>query len=547
MHPQKTVAESLIDRLLDAGVDHVFGIPGDYVLKFYDRLSLSPLKVINTCDEQGAGFAADAYARVKGLGAVCVTYGVGALKLVNTTAQAYAELSPVVVISGAPGLTQQAGNPLLHHKVVGFDTQVRIFEQITVAAAVLNNPQTASREIDRVIATALKTSRPVYLELPSDMVQAPAGESEPWQEVDRFDEEALEEAVKEAKTLLDQAERPVVLAGVELARFGLRKNFEDFLSQTGLPFATTLMGKSVVGETHPRFVGVFEGGMGREDVRQFVEQSDALLLLGAMLTDLNTGVFTARLDPTCTIAVTADSVRIGHHVYHEIPLGRFLTALKKSDLKNRVQLTCPACLESPKPFVPQSGREISINRLFDCLNDFITDHHVVLADPGDALFGASDLVIRGETEFISSAYYASLGFAVPAAIGVQSAAPDKRPLVLVGDGAFQMTGMELTAAARYGLNPIVLVLNNRGYGTERPMIDGPFNDVHPWSFTELPKLLGSGRSWKVESETQLTQALLDASKNLAGFSLIDVTIPRGDYSAALKRLTDRLGKRTRGK
>ncbi|MCP4629237.1 MAG: hypothetical protein GY850_37895 [bacterium] len=222
-----------------------------------------------------------------------------------------------------------------------------------------------------------------------------------------------------------------------------------------------------------------------------------------------------------------------------------MQALNESQLKNRAQLACPTSLTSPQPFVPQSGRAVSISRLFECLNDFITDHHVVIADPGDALFGASDLVIRGETEFLFSAYYASLGFAVPAAIGVQTAAPDKRPLVLVGDGAFQMTGLELTVAARYRLNPIILILNNSGYGTERPMIDGPFNDVYPWAFTEISKLLGSGRSWKVETETQLFQTLQEASKNQEGFSLIDVTIPRGDYSAALKRLTDRLGKRTR--
>lgn len=546
MDPVKTVAEYLIDRLIAADVRHVFGIPGDYVLKLYDRLSRSPLKVINTCDEQGAGFAADAYARIRGLGAVCVTYGVGALKLVNTTAQAYAERSPVVVISGAPGLAQQAGNPLLHHKSAGFDTQLRIFEQITAAAAVLKNPHTASREIDRAIGMARKTSRPVYLELPSDIVQAPVGEFEPWQEVEHYDDKTLEEAVAEAKALLDRAERPVVLAGVELARFGLQKNFEDFLAQTGLPFATTLMGKSVVDETHPRFAGVFEGSMGRENVRQFVEESDGLLLLGAMLTDLNTGIFTARLDPACTIAATADGIRIRHHVYHDIPIGPFLQALQESGLKNRAQLTCPACMISTEPFAPQSGRTLSIQRLFECLNDFITDHHVVIADPGDALFGASDLVIRGKTEFLSPAYYASLGFAVPAAIGVQTAAPEKRPLVLVGDGAFQMTGMELTAAARYGLNPIILILNNAGYGTERPMIDGPFNDVHPWSFNELPRLLDSGRGWKVETESQLAQTLQEASKNLEGFSLIDVTIPRGEYSAALRRLTDRLAKRTRG-
>lgn len=540
-----TVGDYLIEGLAAAGIEHVFGVPGDYVLKFFDQLTRGPLNVINTCDEQGAGFAADAYARIKGLGAVCVTFGVGALKLVNSAAQGYAERSPMVIISGAPGLAQQAGDPLLHHKVAGFDTQVRIFEQVTAATAVLKNPRTAAREIDRVIDMARKASRPVYIELPNDLAQAPAGfPPEHPGEALTFDESALAEAVEEASAMLNAAKQPVVLAGVELARFGLQGALADFLDLTGLPFAATLMGKSVITETHPRFVGVYEGGMCREEVRQFVEESDGLLLLGAMLTDINTGVFSARLDPARTISASADRIQISRHFYHGLPLSGFLQGLMNSGLKNRSGLACP-CPPLPAAFEPEPDRTVSVTRLFQCLNSFITDHHVVIADPGDALFGAADLVIRGQTEFISSAYYASLGFAVPAAIGVQTAAPDKRPLVLVGDGAFQMTGLELSTAARYNLSPIVLVLNNGGYGTERPMIDGPFNDVHPWAFTELPRLLGAGRSWKVETESQLSQALLEAEAEREGFSLLEVIIPRGDYSSALRRLTDRLGQRAR--
>ncbi len=544
MPKTETIGDYLIHRLIDAGVTHIFGIPGDYVLKFYDQLSHSPLKVINTCDEQGAGFAADAYARVKGIGAVCVTYGVGALKLVNSTAQCYAERSPVVVISGAPGLAQQTGDPLLHHKVVHFDTQARIFEKITTAAVVLKNPETAPREIDRAIMTAKKTSRPVYIELPNDMVGAPVGPPEPLPAPEGHDEQALAEAVQEARAMINAADRPVVLAGVELARFGLQEEFANFLDQTGLPFATTLMGKSVISETHNRFVGVYEGGMCREEVQEYVEESDCLVLLGAMMTDINTGIFSAQLDPNITISANAEQVQIRRHFYHNAPLGPFLRALKGSNLKNRSDLACPAP-QPPALFEPETGQALTVSRFFQCLNSALSDHHVVIADPGDALFGAADLVIRGQTEFISSAYYASLGFAVPASIGVQAADPGKRPVVLVGDGAFQMTGIELSGAARYKFSPIVLILNNSGFGTERPMIDGPFNDVHPWAYTKLPDLLGPGRSRKVETEDQLVQALEEAQTRDDSFYLIEAVIPQGDFSAALKRLTDRLGKRTR--
>src|SRR4026207_2507052 len=168
-----TIGQYLIQRLHAHGVRHVFGIPGDYVLGFYDQLQHSKLRLVNTCDEQGAGFAADAYARVRGLGVACVTYCVGGLKAANTTAEAFAEKSPVVVISGAPGIKEREKNPLLHHKVREFDTQAQVFKHLTVASTVLDDPQTAFQEIDRVLHAALRYKRPVYIELPRDVVDAP--------------------------------------------------------------------------------------------------------------------------------------------------------------------------------------------------------------------------------------------------------------------------------------------------------------------------------------------------------------------------------------
>ncbi|HEX6253504.1 MAG TPA: thiamine pyrophosphate-binding protein, partial [Nitrososphaera sp.] len=165
-----SIGDYLIHSLQGRGITHIFGVPGDYILSFYDRLTKSKISVVNTCDEQGAGFAADAYARIRGLGVVCITYGVGALKVINTTAQAYAEKSPVVVISGAPGLKEQVKNPLLHHKVRDFDTQKKIFDQITVASTILGDLQTAAYEIHRVLSAALRFKRPIYIELPRDVV-----------------------------------------------------------------------------------------------------------------------------------------------------------------------------------------------------------------------------------------------------------------------------------------------------------------------------------------------------------------------------------------
>src|ERR671934_285750 len=170
----QNVGSYLIQRLYDHDVRHIFGVPGDFVLGFYQQLIQSnKLKVINTCDEQGAAFAADAYARLRGLGVVCVTYCVGGLKIANPVAGAFAEKSPVVVISGAPAMREREKNPLLHHKVREFDTQKKVFEQLTIASTVLGDPQTAFQEIDRVLHAALRYKRPVYIELPRDLVLTP--------------------------------------------------------------------------------------------------------------------------------------------------------------------------------------------------------------------------------------------------------------------------------------------------------------------------------------------------------------------------------------
>src|SRR5678809_1782712 len=211
------IGEYLIQRLYAHGVRHVFGIPGDYVLGFYDQLSKSKLRIINTCDEQGAGFAADAYARVRGLGAVCVTYCVGGLKVANTTAEAFAEKSPVVVISGAPGVKERERNPLLHHKVREFDTQAKVFQQLTIASTVLSDPQTAFQEIDRVIHAALRYKRPVYIELPRDLVRVPGNAHYRPRELQQAsDLPTLRAALLEAEAMINAARQPVFLADVEV-------------------------------------------------------------------------------------------------------------------------------------------------------------------------------------------------------------------------------------------------------------------------------------------------------------------------------------------
>lgn len=543
MKNSPSIGEYLIERLYGHGVRHVFGIPGDYVLGFYNLLSKSNLRVINTCDEQGAGFAADAYARVHGLGAVCITYCVGGLKVANPTAEAFAEKSPVVVISGAPGIKEREKNPLLHHKVREFDTQKKVFEQLTIASTVLSDPQIAFQEIDRVFHSALRYKRPVYIELPRDQVSLQGNPQHRPEELhERSDPNSLRAAVAEAVEMIEAARRPVILADVEVHRFGLQDEVLRLVERTGIPIAATVLGKSVIGEDHPLYLGIYEGAMGRENVRRYVESSDCLLMLGAFMTDINLGIYTARLDPSRSIYATSEKLSIRYHTYEDVRFKDFLRSLIRAKLRRRSAGRLPR----PTPLMPfvvrNTGTRLTVKRLFERLNGFISANTVVVADVGDALFGATDLFIRQRTEFLAPAYYTSMGFAVPACIGAQLANPKLRPLVLVGDGAFQMTGMELATVARYGLNPVVVVLNNSGYGTERHMQDGPYNDVWPWQYHRLPEVLGAGKGFLVQTEEELDQALTQARDLTETFCLLDVRLATLDRSPALDRLASRMAK-----
>ncbi|MHA3772626.1 alpha-keto acid decarboxylase family protein [Verrucomicrobiota bacterium sgz303538] len=537
-----TVGEYLVKQLRDRGVRHLFGIPGDYVLGFYDTVLQSDIRIINTCDEQGAGFAADAYARVHGLGAVCVTYCVGGLKIANTTAEAFAEKSPVVVLSGAPGMKEREKNPLLHHKVREFDTQRKVFEQLTVASTVLSDPQTAFDEIDRVLHACMRYKRPVYIELPRDVVAMPGGAQRAPAIREESDPAVLSAALADAVEVINQATKPVILADVELHRFGLQDELVKLAEKTGIPVASTILGKSVISEQHPLYLGVYEGAMGREEVRSYVESSDCVLMLGVFMTDINLGIYTAKLDTARAVYATSEKLSIHYRNYEEVLFKDFVCGLLEAPLRQRaeVKIPRPAAMQ---PFHPVVGQKLTVKRLFERLNSFLDDNSIVVADVGDSLFGASDLFIHRRTEFLATAYYASMGFAVPAAIGAQLANPRLRPLVLVGDGAFQMTGMELAVAVRYGLNPIVLVLNNAGYGTERHIHDGPYNDVAAWKFHRLPEVLGAGVGVQVETEDQFDLALEEARKRTKCFTILDVILEPLDRSPALERLAARLAER----
>lgn len=541
---QPTVGSFLFDYLAGKGVTHVFGLPGDFALPSFRVLQASKLDIITLTHEPSVGFAADGYARVHGLGVAMVTYCVGGLNMLNSVACAYAEKSPLLVISGGPSPADRKADGLLHHKVRTFDTQRRIYEEVTVATAVLDNPETAALEIIRVIDAVLEHCRPGYIEIPYDVVDMPITiphiASKP---VATSDEENLTAMIEDATAMINGAKQPVIIADVELHRHGLTHLALEFARHFNIPVASTLLSKSIISETDPLFIGVYSGSLSDKEVQLYVEKSDCLIMLGAFITDVFLGMNTAKINRRNTILATTEKTRIGFRTYENVVFKELLERLNSADIAPRNLAHLPAPTPEPQPLTAAERNEgVTIEQFFRVIGLTVGENDTVVCDTGDALLGAMRLRTKKPSNFLSDAYYLSMGFAVPAAIGVMAAAKaDERVFAIVGDGAFQMTGIELSTAAKFGMRPIVFVLNNDGYGTQRHILDGPFNEILRWNYTDLTKLLGKGISFKVETLGELEDAIAQ-SRDATEFALIEVIIPRDDCSPSLKRMGEELGK-----
>jgi TPP-dependent 2-oxoacid decarboxylase len=543
------ITSQLIEALLQRGVRRVYGVPGDYVLGLFDRLERSPIDMICMAGEEGAGFAADAHARLRGLGVAVVTYGVGALKVLNPVAGAYAERSPLLVISGAPGLRESDEHTLLHHRIRASDTQERFFKEVCAQTACLDSGRTAVEKIQRVLEAMRRESRPGYLELPRDSLTRPVPRPLPPLTPPTLARvaELQRRAGLAVLEWMRSRERPVVLAGVEIHRFGLQQALQAVLEREGWPFATSLSGKSLLSEQHPQYLGVYEGAMGERAVREVVEGSDGLLILGMPLSDLDTGVYTMELNTATCLRVEMDrGLRWSHGDQDTLDPVTLLQVWQEAAPPAAPAAYQPRVAPQPaEPFEPAADQPLTVRRLLLAVDAVLDDTTVVLADTGDATFASLALHLKEANDYLNSGNWASLGFALPAAVGAWGAHPEQRPLVLVGDGALLMSAIELATLARYRIPALVVVLDNAGYGTERPMLDGPFNDVAPVDHVGLALAMGFQAARRVAREGELWDTLRAFLRETAGPTLVSVELDPRDASDALRNLTTALGKKVK--
>jgi len=537
------LADYVFKRIKDAGVEYTFGIPGDFVLPHYAAQERSRLKTVVMTHEPSVGFAADAYARLKGLGVAMVTYGAGGLNMVNPVGLAYAEESPVLVISGSPETRFRSQKPYLHHCVKSFDTQLNVYREVTGSQALVTNPATAQEDIDRVFDNTVKQCRPGYLEIPRDMVNCEIEVSERAPSSLEGPSPALAEAVAEILMRLEAAERPVLFPGVEVRRFGIKDQVIALAEALNLPVVTSILGKASFPETHPNFIGNYFGQFGNPNVREYVESSDLVFCLGTVLTEMETAGYTAKLPADRLIQATAREISVGHHSYAGVDLASLVKDVLErttSKLKPTKRYAIPSI--APEEFGRGANvKQLTVAGMIDDLNHLLSERYSVVSDVGDCLYAGLSL----KTDiFIAPGYYSSMGFGVPGGIGAALADKSRRPIILVGDGGFQMTGMEISTAVRLGLNPIVIVFNNATYAMLK-FIDQnrDYYDLARWDYAAIARAVG-GQGSRAETQAEFQAALKSAAES-DGLYLIDAVISADDISPTLKRLTDHFGQKVR--
>ena len=532
---QESIGSCLLHALKKRGAEMIFGIPGDFVLPFFKLIEESAILPYYTLShEPGVGYAADAAGRINSrLGVAVVTYGAGALNMVNAVAQAYAEKSPLVVISGAPGRQEGHMGLGLHHQVKNLGSQFEIFKEVTCDQAILDDPARAPRDIARVLRSAQKLSRPVYIEFPRDMVSVPC-DAAPDDPIAEIDLDPVLACAREIMERMTRSERPALLAGLEVRRFGLEKKLAKLANKLAIPTATSFMGRGLLARRDCPLIGTYMGLAGDPAVARCIEKADQLLMLGVIMSDTNFGVSGRNIDMRGAIHAADRQVAFAHHIYPEISLESLIDALL--DLAVPVSTaTVGDCRAYPRG-VAKDNEKIMPSDIALAVNDLFARHGAmpIASDIGDCLFTAMEIE---NTELIAPGYYASMGMGVPAGLAME-AASGKRPLILVGDGAFQMTGWEIGNCRRYGWRPMVLVFNNRSWEMLRTFQPGPaYHDLDDWHYASLAASLG-GRGWKVETRSELVSALQGAYEDDSSFQLIEVSMERGVTSRTLSRFAN---------
>lgn len=545
-----TVADYLLDRLAGCGIGHLFGVPGDYNLQFLDHVIDHPtLRWVGCANELNAAYAADGYARMSGTGALLTTFGVGELSAINGIAGSYAEYVPVLHIVGAPCSAAQQRGELMHHTLGDGDFRhfYRMSQAISVASSILDE-QNACFEIDRVLGEMLAARRPGYIMLPADVAKKTA--IPPTEALALPVHEAqsgVETAFRyHARQCLMNSRRIALLADFLAGRFGLRPLLQRWMAETPIAHATLLMGKGLFDEQHPNFVGTYSAGASSKEVRQAIEDADRVICVGTRFVDTLTAGFTQQLPAERTLEIQPYASRIGE-TWFNLPMAQAVSTLRE---------LCLECAFAPPP-TRSAGQPVRIDKgeltqesFWQTLQQYLKPGDIILVDQGTAAFGAAALSLPDGAEVVVQPLWGSIGYSLPAAFGAQTACPDRRVILIIGDGAAQLTIQEMGSMLRDGQAPVILLLNNDGYTVERAIHGAAqrYNDIASWNWTQIPPALNAAQQaecWRVTQAIQLAEGLERLARPQR-LSFIEVMLPKADLPELLRTVTRALEARNGG-
>lgn len=548
MQTPYSVADYLLDRLAGCGIGHLFGVPGDYNLQFLDHvIAHRDVCWVGCVNELNAAYAADGYARLAGAGALLTTFGVGELSALNGLAGSYAEYVPVLHIVGAPCSGAQRRGELMHHTLGDGDFQhfYRISQAVTAASAVLNE-QNACYEIDRVLREMLTMRRPGYLMLPADVAKRPAVPPVNVLTPDRAEGENDTVAAfrYRARQRLMNSPRVALLADFLALRFGLQPVLQRWMAETPIAHATLLMGKGLFDEQHPNFVGTYSAGASSESVRQAIEEADTVICVGTRFVDTLTAGFTQQLPQERTIEIQPHASRVGNSWFSGLSMEQAVTTLRELCLELSFSPP-PTLAHAPGGHIEKGA--LTQENFWHTVQAYLLPGDIILADQGTAAFGAADLSLPAGADVLVQPLWGSIGYALPAAFGAQTACPERRVILITGDGAAQLTIQELGSMMRDGQSPVILLLNNDGYTVERAIhgANQRYNDIAGWNWTQVPQALSANcqaECWRVTQAIQLEEVLARL-KSPQRLSLIEVVLPKADLPELLRTVTRALESR----
>lgn len=545
-----TVADYLLDRLAGCGIGHLFGVPGDYNLQFLDHVIDHPtLRWVGCANELNAAYAADGYARMSGAGALLTTFGVGELSAINGIAGSYAEYVPVLHIVGAPCSAAQQRGELMHHTLGDGDFRhfYRMSQAISAASAILDE-QNACFEIDRVLGEMLAARRPGYIMLPADVAKKTAiPPTEALTLPAHETQSGVETAFRyHARQCLMNSRRIALLADFLAGRFGLRPLLQRWMAETPIAHATLLMGKGLFDEQHPNFVGTYSAGASSKEVRQAIEDADRVICVGTRFVDTLTAGFTQQLPAERTLEIQPYASRIGE-TWFNLPMAQAVSTLRE---------LCLECAFAP-PTPRSAGQPVRIDKgeltqenFWQTLQQYLKPGDILLVDQGTAAFGAAALSLPDGAEVVVQPLWGSIGYSLPAAFGAQTACPDRRVILIIGDGAAQLTIQEMGSMLRDGQTPLILLLNNDGYTVERAIHGAAqrYNDIASWNWTQIPQALNAAQQaecWRVMQAIQLAE-VLERLVRPQRLSFIEVMLPKADLPELLRTVTRALEARNGG-